>query len=199
MIYKIFLVFGLLCFPLVSLAGNTKSLIIPQKIVQITNPYISVVAVPVVTSGLSYHFEVQDDEVIDGRIENALKRRELEIKPESDTEKVIETEENTSLPVEDNTFPVNENDDKDLHSQVESLITNNCKNCHDGNDPERWTLIKDGKLNDDLTLLQWWKIFDKVDGQGLPLSKVMPKNGKPFEDSQVRVIRDYIRTLPPNK
>lgn len=181
---------------LVPTIGNaTDTFVVKQKVVEFAHPLgVSVIGVPVSNLGLRYYYEIKtednlSDEDIDRISNRILEQLENNEAPTTDEETV---EPVTPEPVTP-TGPVT--GDADLKQKIEQISITKCGNCHKVNSDSGFEIIRDGHLNPELTKLDWWNIWDHVDGSHLPKEKIMPKNGDPLSQEDVDAFRLYVRSL----
>lgn len=182
----------LMLVPGYTLAGNTygvQQYVVKQKVVQFDHPLgVSVIGLPVANLGLRYYYSIRTE--LSEKELNRLKDKVIE-SLESDVP-ADETSTETEVP----TPELREVDS----TEVEAILLTKCGSCHKADSDSGFQIValnEDGEsiLNPELTKLDWWNIFDRVDGSHLPKDKIMPKNGDPLSQEYVNVIRNYVRSL----
>jgi len=194
---------------------QTQDFIIQQKIVDY-GQFVNPVLVPASSLGLQYYYKVNADTQID---EEALAEKvatkvvtklsdlfnnqpqplPIPPKPEPNAPSIpipepIPTPQPIPLlppvgPVEVDGYPTASS------SQVWGIVEAKCVTCHTGGGTGAAHLDL-GKVSfDKLTKLQRWDIFDRTDGSHLEKSKIMPKNGPPLNDADIKIIRQWAREL----
>lgn len=177
---------------------NGQKIIIQDKFVDLrVSDLYRVYGVPVTDLGYDYYYKV---------ISDAERDRLAEVIAQKVFEKLVE------LGGEDGNVPVGPvvpsspgnpttpavpnpaNPDDLITARITQLFKVNCSTCHTGEKAKGGfsMFTEDGTLAD-LTTEQKWNIFDRIDGSNLDRELIMPKNGKPLEQADVDLVREWIR------
>lgn len=193
-LYSISIILPVL-FPTASFGGGHKQFIVQDKIVQLNSAVIQPLLVPsnqynnagywaaISQNVMNNQSEEIANKVVDKLIDELLKRGYLEEVPsENDDDK-------TSTPIE----PTPE---EQVKLAVEKIFQRSCISCHKGSEANKIELFdEDGKFANNLTKIQAYSILDRVEGVDLPTEKIMPKNGSPLPDDEIKVIRKWVRSI----
>lgn len=184
-------------FPTTGFGGGHKQFIVQDKVVQLNSAVIQPLLVPsnqynnagywaaISSNVISNQSEEIANKVVDKLIDELLKRGYLEeIPPEDD-------DNNTSAPTPSQPKPEDQ-----VKIAVEKILQRSCISCHKGDEANKIELFNnDGKFVDNLTKIQAYAILDRVEGIDLPTEKIMPKNGSPLPDDEIKVIRKWVRSI----
>ena len=176
---------------------NNNAVVIQDKIIQFDN-FNNVFAVPVTNFGLDYYYRViieperqrVADRVADTVVERLLQRIRAEQAAQPAPAPIPVP---VAPPIVRPAPVVPPVEDSELLDKVFTILDTNCSTCHTEGDEKKIVIFDDIGDLAQLTADQKWKIWDSVDGGGLPRDKVMPKNGEPLSDEDVAILREWVR------